>query len=113
MNINIISVSIQGMVENQRCVHERARVHHGSAFFDDHAFKVEDKDSIEDLERKSTLSSEYHDLLICDLIGIRHVSWDPLSLIAAPSRNFLPRVLFNIIYFNGIDNSLLIDSSSE
>ncbi len=113
VNIDIISISIQGMVENQRCVHKRARVHHGAAFFDHHALKVEDKDSIEDLERKSALSSEYHDLLISDLISIRHVSGDPLSLIAATSRNFLPRVLFNIIYFNGIDNSLLINSSSK
>ena len=113
MDIDIVSVSIQGMIEYQRCVHKGARIDHGAAFFDNHAFKVKDKDSIEDLERKSTLSSEYHDLLICDLISIRHVSRDPLRLIATASRNFLPRVLFNIIDYIGFDNSLLIDSSSK
>ena len=90
VDIDIVSVSIQGMIEYQRCVHKGARIDHGAALFDNHAFKVKDKDSIEDLERKSTLSSEYHDLLICDLISIRHVSRDPLRLIATASRNFLP-----------------------
>jgi hypothetical protein len=113
VDVDIISVSIQGMVEYQRCIHKRARVHHGATFFDHHAFKVKDEDSIKDLERKCALSSKYHDLLICHLKSIRHVSWNPLSLITTTSWNFLPRVLFNIIDFNGVYNPLLIDSSSK
>jgi len=113
MDIHIVTVGVEMVVEHQRSVHKRARVHQATAFLDDHAFQVEDENAIKDLVSESTLAAENHDLLVCDLVRIAHISRYPASLVAFCCSNLLPRVLLDVIYFDNINKALLIDSSTE
>ena len=81
MHENIISVSVQASVENQRRVHERAGVHKTAALTNLHALNVEDKAAVEDLERKSRFAAEYQNLVVSDLVSESHIGGHPFGFV--------------------------------
>ena len=101
------------MVEYKRGIHEGAWIHKWSSFLDAHSLKIEDKATVENLERQRTLSSKDHDLFVRDLVGIAHVSRNPFGLVAATSWNLLPGIALNVIDLDCVNYSLLIYSSTE
>jgi hypothetical protein len=113
VDVDVVSICIEGVVEHKGSVHERAWVHQGSSFLDLHSLEVEDEDSIEDLEGQSALSSEDHDFLVSDLVGVAHVGWDPLSFVDVARLNLLPGIFLDVINFDSIDNTLLVNSATE
>jgi hypothetical protein len=78
-----------------------------------HLFNIKNETAVKDLESHSALASEYQNLVLRNLVSKAHVSWHPLGLIHNRSRDFLPDVSRNIIAFNCVNNSLLIDPASK
>ena len=113
VHIDIITVSVEVVVEDERRVHKRTGVNKTSPFLDFHLFNVEDKTSVEDLESDRALPAEQNDFVVCDLIGQTHIRWHPFRLIYLRILDFLPNISRNVIHFNCVDNSLLVDSASE
>lgn len=113
VNVNIISKSIQALIKNERSVHEWARIDKTTFLIDDHSLYIKDEASIEYLERQSWLTSKYHDLLICDLIGDTHISRDPLRLVNLLRRNLLPHISLDVIHLNSVYNPFLINSTPK
>jgi hypothetical protein len=109
----VIAIGVEMMVKDEGSVHEGTGVHKTASLLDNHALKVKDENSIENLECEGTLPSKNHDLFVSYLIGITHVGRDPVSLIAILLFNELPSVALDIVDLNDINNALLIDSPTE
>lgn len=101
------------MIEYERCIHERAWVDQASSFLDDHAFEIEDENSIKDLEGEGTLTSKDHDFFVSDLVSVAHVGGNPFGFVTDARRNLLPSIFLDIIDFNYINDSSLIHSAAE
>ena len=69
MDVDIVSESIQIATEDQRGVHERARIHKLALLSNFHSLDVEYETTVEYLERKSTLASEDQDFMVSDLVS--------------------------------------------
>lgn len=113
VDVDVVSIGVEVVVEHEWGVHEWARVHEGASLIDLHLLNVKDEHSVEDLESQSTFTSKDHDLLVCDLVSQTHIGWNPFGLVTQGWRNFLPRVSLNVVYFNYINDSLLINSTSK
>jgi hypothetical protein len=81
MDVDIVTISVQAVVEHKRSVHERARIDKTTSLMNYHLLNVEYEATVEDLESDGTLSSEDDDFLISDLISKTHISRNPLGLI--------------------------------
>lgn len=121
MDIDIVSECIHVASKDEWSIHEGAWINELTFLFDLHFLNVEQETSIEDLLSQGTLSSKDEYLIVSDLVGKTHVTWDPwwfinrdaCSWVWVCSYNFLPNILWNVITFNGINNVFLIDSSSK
>ena len=69
VHIDIVSVCVKMVVEDKRRIHEGARINKTSSLFDFHFLNVEDKTSVEYLERNCALATEENDFVVCDLVG--------------------------------------------
>jgi hypothetical protein len=69
VNVDIVTIRVEVVVENERRVHERARVNKTSPFLDFHFLNVEDKTSVEYLESDRALSSKQNDLVVSNLVS--------------------------------------------
>mgnify|MGYP007112324709 CR=1 FL=1 len=113
VDVDVISKGVEIASEHQGGVHERARVHEFAFFSHLHLLDVEYEAPVEDLRSQSTLSSENHDFVVSDLVSKTHVSLDPVGLVHLRSSDLLPNVFGDAIALNGVNNVLLINSSSE
>lgn len=113
MHENIISVSVQASVKNQRRVHERAGVHKTAALTDLHALNVEDKAAIEDLESKSRFAAEYQNLVVSDLVSEAHIGGHPFGFVDEAGWNFLPNVAADVVALNCVNNLLLVNATAK
>jgi len=113
MNVRIVTISIETSVENQRGVHERARVHKTATLTNLHLFNIEDKASIENLESNCTFTSKYHNFIVSDLISKSHVSRNPFWFVHYWGRNFLPNISWNVIAFYSVDDLFLVYTTAE
>ena len=113
MNIDVITVSVEASIEDQRSVHEGAGVDKTSMFTHAHLLNVKHITTVEDLEHHGALATEYHDLLLSYLMRQPHVGGHPVALVNHRSLNLLPDIAFNIVTLNGVNNTLLVNSASE
>lgn len=79
-----------------------------------HLLDVEHITSVEDLEEDGRFSTEDHDLLVGDLVGQAHVGGNPGGLVDAwVAGNLLPNITLDIVDFDRVNDTFLVDSSSE
>lgn len=90
VDVNVVPVSVKGVVKHERGVHEGTRVHQGTPLKHFHLFYVENKHAIEDLESQSAFASEYHNLLVRYLVSQTHVPRDPFGLVTHRGCYLLP-----------------------
>ena len=69
MHVDVVTVGVETVSEDERRVHERAGVYQTASLVDLHALHVEDEYSVEDLEGQGALASKDHDFLLSDLIS--------------------------------------------
>ncbi len=113
MHIDVVTISIQTVVEHQRCVHKRTWIHQTATLTNLHLFNVKDKTAVENVECHRAFATKKKDLVVSDLVSQPHVGGHPLGLVDLGGRDFLPNIARNVINFNSIHDSLLIDSSPE
>ena len=113
VHVDVISVGIEVVVEHERGVHETARVHKASPFAKFHLLDIEDKASVENVERCGALASEKKNLVVGDLMGEAHVRWNPTRLVDLGSANLLPDVARDVIDFDRVDDALLVDTPAK
>lgn len=113
VNVDIVTIRIEVVVENERRVHERARVNKTSPFLDFHFLNVEDKTSVEYLESDRALSSKQNDLVVSNLVSESHIRWNPLALVDLRVVNLLPHIAGYVVNLNGVDNPFLINAPTE
>jgi hypothetical protein len=58
MDVDVITISIQAVVEYQRQIHETTRVDQAASFANSHFLNVKHEHSVEDLESDSALATE-------------------------------------------------------
>jgi hypothetical protein len=92
VDINIVSVSVEIVVEDKGRIHEGTRVNKTSSFLYFHLFNVEDKTSVEYLESDRALSSKQNDLIVCNLISQTHIGWHPIHFVDLQVFNLLPHI---------------------
>jgi len=77
MDIDIVSECIHVASKDEWSIHEGAWINELTFLFDLHFLNVEQETSIEDLLSQGTLSSKDEYLIVSDLVGKTHVTWDP------------------------------------
>ena len=92
MNVDVIAISIKTAIEDQRRVHEAARINQATSLTNLHFFHIEDKAAIEDVESECTFASEEQDLVVRDLMSKAHVARHPVGLVDLWGSNFLPDI---------------------
>ena len=92
VHVDVIAVGIEAAVEDERRVHEAARINQTASLTNLHLLHIEDEAAIEDVESKCTFPSEEQDLVVGDLVGQAHVAGHPVRLVDLGSGNFLPNV---------------------
>ena len=65
------------------------------------------------MESCCAFAAEEKDLIVGDLVSQTHVRRHPIGLVDLGSGNLLPYIPRNVINFDGVHYSLLIDSSSK
>ena len=113
MDVDVITVSVEASIEDERSVHEGAGVNKTSMFTHAHLFDVKHITPVEDLEHHGTLATEYHDLLLSYLMGQTHVGGHPVALVNHGSLDLLPDITFDVVALDGVNDALLVDSTSE
>jgi len=113
MDVNIVSKSVEASFEDQRSVHKGAWVNQAASFLYDHLLNIKDEATIENLESDCTLTSKYHYLIVIDLMSKTHVAWNPLGLVSEWGLDFLPHISLDVIDFNGVQDSLLVNSATK
>ena len=113
VDVNVVSVGVQVMVEDQRSVHEAARIDKAATLAHLHFLDIEYEAPVEDMEGGGTLPTEQQDLIIGDLVSEAHVAGNPARLVDLRGGNLLPDVARNVVNFNSINDSLLIDAPAE
>ena len=113
VHVDIVTIGVKGVVKNERRVHERTGIDKTSPFLDFHFLNVEDKTSVEYLERDRALSSKQNDFVVRDLVSKPHVGWHPLRLVDLRVVNFLPNIPRNVVDLNRVNYSLLVNPTSK
>lgn len=113
MYVRIVSICVETSVENQRSVHERARVDKTATLTNLHFFNIKNEATIENLESHRAFASKYHNFIVSNLICKTHVRWNPLRFIYNWSWNLLPYISGNVVTFNSVDNLLLVNTTAK
>ncbi len=113
MDVNIISIGVQTVVKYQWGIHEAAWVYKTSPFTNLHLLHIEHEAAVEDMESGRALATEEKDLIVSDLVSETHVGGHPLRFVDLWCINLLPDITRNVVTFNSIDNTLLINPSSK
>jgi hypothetical protein len=111
VDIDVISVGVETLVEDEGRVHEGTGVHETALLCECHLLNVKDETPIEDLEGQCALTAEYHYLFVSDLVGDTHVGWNPLLLVNCWQLS--PNVSLNVITLHSVHDSLLVNSPSK
>jgi hypothetical protein len=113
MHVNVITVSIQTSIEDERGIHERTWVNKTSMFAHAHLLNVKHIAPVEDLEHDGALSTENHDLLLSDLMCEAHVGGHPVALVNHRSLDLLPDITLDVVALDSVHDTLLVYSTSE
>ena len=113
MHIDVVAISVEALIEHQRSIHERAWIHEATSLTNLHLLNVKYEASIENVESHCALASKKKYLVVSDLMRQTHIRWYPFGLVHLWSCYLLPDIARDIVHFNGIYDSLLIDSSSK
>jgi hypothetical protein len=111
VDVDVVSESVQRVVEDQGGVHKAAGVDQSTLLHNSHLLDVEKEAPIEDLEGQSTFASEDQNFFVGNLVGQAHVGWDPLGLFAVC--DVLPNVPLDVVNLNDVNNLLLVNSAAE
>ena len=113
MDVDVISVGVEGVVEHEGCVHEATRIYKTSPLTNLHFLDIEDKTAVENVESEGALASKEQDLVVGDLVGQAHVGGHPARLVNLGCADLLPHVARDVVHFYRVHDSFLVNSSAK
>lgn len=113
MDVDVVSVCVEGVVEDERGVHEATRIYETTPLTNLHFLNIEDEAAIENVESESAFATKKNDFIVSDLVGQAHVGGHPARLVNLGCADLLPHVARDVIHFNGVHDTFLIHSSAK